>query len=76
VFVGLAPNTTVVPDRSVLDAAGYIVTDPMLRTRVPGLLAAGTVRAGCYVRAAVATGDGAAAALTASRFVGTGEWAV
>ncbi len=74
VFVGLAPNTAFVPDKSVLDAAGYIATDIALRTRLPGLLAAGTVRAGCYVRAAAASGDGAAAALTADRFLATGEW--
>jgi len=75
VFVGLAPNTAFLPDKSVLDASGYIATDAALRARLPGLLAAGTVRAGCYVRAAAASGDGAAAALTADRFLSTGEWA-
>ena len=75
VFVGLAPNAALVPDKSVLDASGYIATDAALRTLVRGLLAAGTVRAGCYVRAAAASGDGATAALTADRFLATGEWA-
>ena len=75
VFVGLAPNTAFVPDKSLLDASGYIVTDTALRTRLPGLLAAGTVRAGCFVRAAAASGDGATAALTAERYIATGEWA-
>ena len=75
VFVGLAPNTECVPDKSVLDASGYIATDIALRTRLAGLLAAGTVRAGCYVRAAAASGDGATAALTADRCLSTGEWA-
>jgi len=75
VFVGLAPNTAVVPDESILDAFGYIATDAALRTRLPGVLAAGTVRSGCSVRAAAASGDGVAAALTAERFLATGEWA-
>jgi thioredoxin reductase (NADPH) len=75
VFVGLAPNTAYALDPSVLDASGYIATDTALRTRLRGLLAAGTVRAGCYVRAAAASGDGATAALTADRFLATGEWA-
>ncbi len=75
VFVGLAPNVALVPDRSIIDASGFIATDSALRTRVPGLLAAGTVRAGCYVRAAAASGDGATAALTADRFLATGDWA-
>ncbi len=74
VFVGLVPHVAVVPDESLLDASGYIATDTALRTRLPGLLAAGTVRAGCYVRAAAASGDGATAALTADRFLATGEW--
>jgi thioredoxin reductase (NADPH) len=74
VFVGLVPHVAVVPDEALLDASGYIATDTALRTRLPGLLAAGTVRAGCYVRAAAASGDGATAALTADRFLATGEW--
>ena len=73
VFVGLAPNAAFV-EKSVLDDAGYIATDIALRTRLPGLLAAGTVRAQCRVRAAAASGDGANAALTADRFLTTGEW--
>jgi thioredoxin reductase (NADPH) len=75
VFVGLEPNSALVPDRSVLDASGYVATDMALRTRLRGVLAAGTVRAGCHVRAAAASGDGATAALTADRFLATGEWA-
>ena len=74
VFVGLSPNAALVSGQSVLDASGFIVTDAVLHTRVRGLLAAGTVRAGCYVRAAAASGDGATAALTADRFLATGEW--
>jgi thioredoxin reductase (NADPH) len=74
VFVGLAPNTAFIEDKSILDAAGYVVTDTMLRTRLPGLLAAGTVRAGCMGRATAASGDGAAAALAADRFLADGQW--
>ena len=74
VFVGLAPNA-IVPDKSILDASGFIATDAALRTRLRGLLAAGTVRAGCHARAAAASGDGATAALTADRFLSTGDWA-
>jgi thioredoxin reductase (NADPH) len=73
-FVGLVPNTGLVADESILDGAGYVVTDALLRTRLPGLLAAGTVRAGCAGRAAAAAGDGAAAALAADRFLTDGQW--
>lgn len=75
VFVGLQPNTAFVDDQSVLDGSGYIVTDTAMRTRVPGLLAAGTARAGSACRAAASAGDGTSAALTADRFLGDGQWA-
>jgi thioredoxin reductase (NADPH) len=74
VFVGLAPNTSFIADASILDDAGYVVTDTALRTALPGIFAAGTVRAGCLGRAAAAGGDGAAAALAADRFLTDGHW--
>jgi thioredoxin reductase (NADPH) len=75
VFVGLRPNTAFTADRSLLDGSGYVVTDAAMRTRLPGLLAAGTVRAGNACRAAAAAGDGTTAALAADRFLADGEWA-
>jgi thioredoxin reductase (NADPH) len=74
VFVGLAPNTAFIADKSLLAASGHIVTDAASRTQATGLLAAGTVRAGCSSRAAAASGDGVTAALTADRFLTTGQW--
>jgi thioredoxin reductase (NADPH) len=59
---------------SLLDDAGYVVTDIAMRTRLSGLLAAGTVRAGNACRAAAAAGDGATAALEADRFLREGRW--
>jgi thioredoxin reductase (NADPH) len=74
VFVGLAANTAFVSDKSLLAASGHVMTDGSMRTRLPGLLAAGTVRSGGCARAAAASGEGAAAALAAERFLATGEW--
>jgi thioredoxin reductase (NADPH) len=74
VFVGLVPSTSFIQDKSILDAAGHVLTDPTLRTALPGVLAAGTVRSGCLGRAAAASGDGAAAALAADRFLTDGQW--
>ncbi len=73
VFVGLEPNTAYV-EASLLDGAGYVVTDAAMRTPLPGLLAAGTLRAGSVCRAAAAAGDGTTAALAADRFLQSGEW--
>jgi thioredoxin reductase (NADPH) len=69
VYVGLAPATTLVNGVLALDASGRIPVDSGLRTSQPGLFAAGTVRAGSAGRAASAAGDGAAAALSADRYL-------
>jgi thioredoxin reductase (NADPH) len=47
----------------VLDQFGFIVTDRMLQTSVPGIFAAGDVRAGSTKQLASAVGEGAAVAL-------------
>lgn len=65
VFVGLRPNTGWLGDVAPLDDAGFIKVDMAMRTGLPGLYAAGTVRAGSAFRAVAAAGDGAAAALSA-----------
>jgi len=46
-----------------LDPAGFIVTDRMFATKVPGVFAAGDVRAGSTKQLASAVGEGAAAAI-------------
>jgi thioredoxin reductase (NADPH) len=74
VYVGLAPATTLLDGLLALDASGRIPVDGEMRSRVPGLLAAGTVRSGSAGRAAAAAGDGATAALSADRYLKDGRW--
>ena len=69
VFIGLSPNTDVVRELVELDAQGFIVTDAALQTSVPGVFAAGDVRAGATKQAASAAGEGAAVALGIRRYV-------
>jgi thioredoxin reductase (NADPH) len=69
VYVGLAPATTLVDGLLALDASGRIPVDGEMRSSVPGLFAAGTVRSGSAGRAAAAAGDGATAALSADRYL-------
>ncbi len=69
VFVGLSPNTDVVKGDVDLDERGFIVTDPTLETSVPGIFAAGDVRAGSTKQAASAAGEGAAVALAIRRYI-------
>ncbi len=63
VFVGLDPNTGWLDGLLELDAAGFVVTNRMLESSVPGIFAAGDVRAGSTKQLAAAVGEGAAVAL-------------
>jgi thioredoxin reductase (NADPH) len=74
VYVGLAPATTLLDGVLALDASGRIPVNGELRSSLPGLLAAGTVRSGSAGRAASAAGDGAAAALSVDRYLRDGTW--
>ena len=74
VYVGLAPATQVLEKVLALDASGRIAVDDVMRSSLPGLFAAGTVRSGSPGRAASAAGDGATAAVGADRYVRDGTW--
>jgi len=63
VFIGLSPNSDLVKDQVEIDRYGFVVTDKSLMTSLPGLFAAGDVRAGSTKQAASAAGEGATAAL-------------
>jgi thioredoxin reductase (NADPH) len=74
VYVGLAPATALVSGVLRLDASGRIPVNGEMRSDVRGLFAAGTVRSGSAGRAASAAGDGAAAAVSAERYLREGTW--
>ncbi|GAB4558930.1 MAG: thioredoxin-disulfide reductase [Anaerolineales bacterium] len=63
VFIGLSPNSDLLKGKAELDAWGFVVTDKTLMTSLPGVFAAGDVRAGSTKQAASAAGEGATAAL-------------
>jgi thioredoxin reductase (NADPH) len=74
VYVGLAPVSAWLVGLLELDASGQIPVDGEMRTRLPGLLAAGTVRSRSSGRAAAAAGDGATAAVSADTYIREGTW--
>ena len=68
VYIGLSPNTGFLDGRIAVDPRGAIVAGEGLATGLPGVFAAGMVRAGASGRAAA--GEGASAALAAWRYLG------
>jgi thioredoxin reductase (NADPH) len=76
VFVGLRPETKFLDGMVKLDTEGGIETDGAMRTKLKGIAAAGTVRAGSAGRAASAAGDGSLAAITIDRYLADGSWPV
>lgn len=58
IAVGETPQVGFLPEEIARDGRGYIVTDSDLQTSVPGVFAAGDVRAGASRQIASAVGDG------------------
>jgi len=69
VAVGLRPNTGYLKKLLTLDAGGFISVNAQMETGVPGVFAAGDIRAGSIRQVVSAAGDGATAAIAAERFL-------
>ncbi|HLI73386.1 MAG TPA: FAD-dependent oxidoreductase [Acidimicrobiales bacterium] len=69
VFIGLLPNTAFLGDTVERDPAGFIVTSATFETSLPGVFAAGDVRAGSTKQLGSAVGDGIAALLMTRRYL-------
>jgi thioredoxin reductase (NADPH) len=68
VFVGSTPRTAFLHGMT-LDEGGYIRTNERMETNVPGIFAAGDVRATPFRQLVVAAGEGAVAAHTAAAYI-------
>jgi thioredoxin reductase (NADPH) len=69
VHIGRVPNTELLAGVLPLDDRGRVTTDASMRTELPGLFAAGDVRADSAGQAVTAAGDGATAAIAAHRYL-------
>jgi len=69
VSVGSQPATDYLKGLLTLDAVGAIVTNDKLETSVPGIFAAGDIRSGSIRQVVGAAGDGAVAAINASKYL-------
>jgi thioredoxin reductase (NADPH) len=68
-YIGRIPNTACLEGVVGLDEGGHVPTDIWMRTELPGLFAAGDVRANAAGQAISAAGDGATAAIAAHRYL-------
>lgn len=69
IYAGLTPLSQNFKDLVQLDAQGFIITDEKLQTSIPGIFAAGDIRAHTIRQIITACGDGAAAALYAYQYI-------
>ena len=74
-YVGSSPNVAPVADLVDVDEDGYIVTQPDMSTKTPGLYVAGDVRQKSLRQVSTAVGDGATAAFAAEGYLlGRATW--
>ncbi|MGB5924747.1 MAG: thioredoxin-disulfide reductase [Dehalococcoidia bacterium] len=69
VAIGSKPNSAQWRGLLPLDEEGYIITNELMETKIPGIFAAGDVRHNSARQAVTAAGDGATAAISAARFL-------
>ncbi|MHB1499881.1 MAG: thioredoxin-disulfide reductase [Candidatus Dormibacteria bacterium] len=69
VFIGFLPNTGLLRVHADHDPQGYYLTDQNMQTSVPGVFAAGDVRAQLTRQVTTAVGDATTAAMAATKLV-------
>jgi thioredoxin reductase (NADPH) len=69
IYVGMVPLTKPFENLGITNEAGYIVTNELMETKVPGIFAAGDVREKHLRQIVTATGDGSIAAQSAQHYV-------
>ncbi len=69
IYIGLAPNTDFLQDLLDMDPGKHLLVNARMETKVPGIFAAGDVRARAARQVVSAAGDGATAGITARRYL-------
>lgn len=69
IYAGYLPNTSFLGELLKKDAGGFIITDEEMATSVPGIFAAGDVRAKPLRQVVTAASDGAVAAASARKYI-------
>jgi thioredoxin reductase (NADPH) len=69
IAIGMLPNTGWLNNLLPLDEWGFVFTDVIMATRIPGIFAAGDVRAKLWRQISTAVGDGSVAAIAAENYL-------
>lgn len=69
VFIGHYPNSKFLEGKLAMDEHGYLITDELMRTSVPGVFAAGEIQDPIYRQVGTSVGQGVAAAMQAERWL-------
>lgn len=69
VYVGMVPLTKPFEKLGILDENGYVHTNEIMETKVPGIYAAGDVREKLLRQIVTATGDGSIAAQAVQQYI-------
>ena len=69
VYIGHLPNNDLFPGKLEMDDQGYLITDKLMRTSVPGIFAAGEIQDHRFRQVATSVGQGVAAAMETEKFI-------
>ena len=63
IYIGHLPNNAPLLGKLAMDEHGYVITDKLMRTSVPGIFAAGEIQDSRFRQVATSVGQGVAAAM-------------
>jgi thioredoxin reductase (NADPH) len=69
VCIGFKPNTGIIREHFTHDPNGYVITDDRMMSSIPGLFAAGDVRAQLTRQVTTAVGDATTAAIAVEKYL-------
>lgn len=73
VYIGHIPNNDLYHGKLDLDEDGHLITDPLTRTNIPGVFAAGEIADKIFKQVATSVGQGCSAAMQAEKFLASLE---
>lgn len=73
IFIGHYPNSKFLEGQLEMDEHGYVITDELMRTSVPGIYAAGEIQDPIYRQVGTSVGQGVAAAMQVEKWLSERE---